>query len=122
MRQGCEAIQNACISSAIVVLEDGTVQVAHPTFVLEVVTPELITAIIRERLMQDDFATRPIRSAIRARLRELEDKSPREQLKALAQLLQEHAEHFLIAAGTGMDEAMQRREAELDAQCEKRAA
>ncbi|MHB0938546.1 MAG: hypothetical protein ACYDCO_14260 [Armatimonadota bacterium] len=122
LRRGCEAILDANISSGIVVLEDGSIWVGHPTFTLDPVAPELITRIIRERLMQDDFGTRPVRAAVRARLREIEGKSEKEQLEALSQLLQEHAEHFLVEAGTGMDDAMRQREADLDARCRRRAA
>lgn len=113
---------DANISSGIVVLEDGSILVGHPTFSLDPVAPELITRIIRERLMQDDFGTRPVRAAVRARLREIEGKSEKEQLAALSQLLQEYAEHFLVEAGTGMDDAMRQREADLDARCRRRAA
>ncbi len=72
--------------------------------------------------MQDDFATRPIRSAIRAQLNELNGKTPREQLKALANILHEHAEHFLVEAGSAMDAGMKKREDELDKRCEEEAA
>lgn len=122
LRRGCEAVLDANISSAIVVLEDGSIWVGHPTFNLDPVAPELIMRIIRQRLMQDDFATRPVRTAVRTQLREIEGKSPREQSAALSQLLREHAEFFLTEAGTGMDDAMRQREADLDARCERRAA
>jgi hypothetical protein len=122
LRQGCEAVQKSQISSAIVVLEDGSIWVGYPTFHLGAATPGLITTIIRQRLLQDDFATRPVRAAIRAQLRELEGKPPQEQMKALAQLLQEQAEFFLLEAGTGMDAKMRQQEAALDAQWEQEAA
>lgn len=122
LRRGCEAVLDSQISSAIVVLEDGSILVGHPTFNLDPVAPELLMRIVRERLMQDDFATRPVRSAVRTRLREIEQMNAKEQLAALSQLLREHAEFFLVEAGTGMDDAMRQREAELDARCQRRAA
>lgn len=122
LRRGCEAVVDSKVSSAVVVLEDGSIWVGHPTFHLDPVAPELILRLVRERLMQDDFATRPVRTAVRTQLREIEGKSPKEQLAALAQLVREHAEFFLVEAGTDMDDTARRREAELDAQCGKRAA
>lgn len=122
LRQGCDALMKAQISSAIVVLEDGSIMVAHPTYNLDPAAPELIMRLVRERLMQDDFATRPVRTAVRARLREIEGMSPREQLAALSRLLREHAEFFLVPAGTGMDDAMRQREADLDTRSRHRAA
>jgi hypothetical protein len=122
LRRGCEAVMDANISSAVVLLEDGSIWVGHPTFRLELVEPALITRIIRERLMQDDFATRPVRSAVRSRLREIEEKSPKEQLAALGQLIKEYAEFFLTEAGTDMDDAMRKREADMDVRSERRAA
>ena len=122
LRRGCEAINNAKVGSALVVLEDGTIWVGHPIYRLDQVTPDTIAGIIRERLVQDDFATRPIRSAIRQQLRELEGKTPKEQMTMLSKILKEHAEHFLVPAGTDMDEAQLRREAELDARCMEKAA
>lgn len=122
MRLGCGVVQDSRVSSAIVVLEDGTFAVGHPTFQLDRATPQLIIGIIRERLTHDDFATRPVRSAIRMRLREMEGKSPREQLKTLGKLLQEYAEYLLVEAGTDMDDAMRKKEEKLDAGCEWKAA
>jgi hypothetical protein len=122
LRRGCEAVLDAGISSAIVVLEDGGIWVGHPTFTLDPAAPALITSIIRERLMQDDFATRPVRSVVRSRLRDIEGKSPKEQLAALSELLREYAEYFLAEAGSDMDDKMRQREAELDARCAQRAA
>ncbi|MHB9130700.1 MAG: hypothetical protein ACYDBB_06380 [Armatimonadota bacterium] len=122
LRQGCGAIQDARISSTVVVLEDGTLMVGYPTFLLTTVMPDLVTGIIRERLLQDDFASRTVRSEIRARLREIEGKSDREQSRLLAKLLQDYAEYFLVEAGTDMDDAARREEARLDAQCKTRAA
>jgi len=122
LRRGCEAVLDSKVSSAIVMLEDGSLLVGHPTFNLDPVAPELILRIVRERLMQDDFATRPVRTAVRTRLREIEGMNPKEQLAALSQLLREHAEFFLAAAGTEMDDRARQREAELDSQCARRAA
>jgi len=122
LRRGCEAIQQAGISSAIVVLEDGSAWVAHPAFRLDKASPELLMRIIREHMAQDDFADRTVRSDIRMTLKNIQDKSPREQLAELGRLLKEHAQHFLKEAGTDMDEAAKQREAELDARCEREAA
>ena len=122
LRSGCEAVLESSISSAIVVLEDGSIVVGHPAFILDPAAPELLTTIIRQRLMQDDFASRPVRSAIRSQLREIEGKSPKEQLAALSKLLRDYAEYFLVEAGTGMDDAARQREADLDARCARRAA
>jgi len=58
----------------------------------------------------------------RSQLREIEGKSPKEQLTALSQLLQEYAEFFLTEAGTGMDDAMRQRDTDIDARCGERAA
>ncbi len=122
LRQGCKAIQDSGISSALVLMEDDSLWIGYPTYELAPAGPVLITNLIRERLMQDDFATRPIRSAIRAQLKEIEGKTPREQLAVLAQILQAHAEYFLVDAGADMNDTMRRREAELDATCEREAA
>lgn len=122
LRRGCEAVLDAKISSAIAVLEDGSIVVGHPTFNLDPVAPELLMRIVRQRLMQDDFATRPVRTAVRTRLREIEGMNSKEQLTALSQLVREHAEFFLAEAGTDMDDQARRREAELDARCGRRAA